>query len=153
MAKNKRAAFEELDDQHLSEITADQLLEATSQMDPRLLAVWPEKKKVELEVEPGLLGKVRLKDLVIRLQNEKKKYELELEPAVSGGGLISFTSEKKKAEIELDPPRGGGHIDPGRILGEKKKRELEVEPGGHGGISLDALVDRLEERFRDRRDG
>ena len=147
MAKNKNAAFEEIGESQLSEITADQLLEATAGLDHRLLAVWPEKKKVELEVEPGVFGKIRLKDLIFKLQNEKKKYELEIEPGVLDGiRAIDFKSEKKKAELEVDPPVLG-RIPEG-IANEKKKKELEVDFGGAGAVSLDTLIDALEARFR-----
>lgn len=150
MAKERRAAFEELGDSPLEGITAAQLLEATSQMDHRIWSVWPEKKKVELETEPGVLGKVRLKDLVVRLQNEKKKYELEIDPVVPRpSGVQDFKTEKKKVELEIEPV-GGSRLPSGGFINEKKKRELEIDLGSGGGLGLDMLLEKLEERFRDR---
>jgi hypothetical protein len=150
MTEGKKAAFEELADRPLEEITAAEFLEALESggLSARDLAVWPEKKKVELTVEPENFGGVKVKDLIPVLRNEKKKVERELPP---------FWGEKKKVELEPQPPPFLGEKkklelelpqipDPG----EKKKVELEPQPGDILGrpqpFTFDEVLDRLEER-------
>ncbi len=151
MKTEKKAAFEELAESALSNISADQLLEAASDLDHRLLAVWPEKKKVELELEPGSLRNVRLRDLFGRLRNEKKKYELEIDPVTRvKGPILDFRSEKKKAELEIDPGLANVKPSPQVGNGASNAAGFEQAPAGSDVTPLDLIIDQLEERFRGR---
>jgi hypothetical protein len=80
MAAPKRAAIDDdgLEDRPLSELSAADFLTALNQRGlVGHLVVWPEKKKVELYLEPENLSKLNLGRLVDILRGEKKKRELE----------------------------------------------------------------------------
>jgi hypothetical protein len=152
MTEGKRAAFDELADRPLEEVTAAEFLEALESggVSARDLAVWPEKKKVELTVEPENFGGVRIKDLIPVLRNEKKKLERELPPFLGEKKKVElepqpqpqpFLPEKKKVELELPQIPN---------LGEKKKVELEPQPGDIFSqpqpFTFEEVLVRLEER-------
>ena len=84
MAQAKKAAIDldNLGEKTLSEISAADFLTALNAGGVALqgVTVWPEKKKLELYVEPENLGKVNVKDVIIRIRAEKKKLELEKMP-------------------------------------------------------------------------
>lgn len=84
MAQGKKAAIDidTLGDKNLDEVSAADFLTALNVGGLALqdLTVWPEKKKVELWLEPENLSKFRLKDIIVRIRVEKKKYELEKFP-------------------------------------------------------------------------
>jgi hypothetical protein len=79
---DKRAAIsmDEIGDRTLAEVSAKDFLQVLkTEKKMALLEVWPEKKKVEMEVEPVLL-EVTVRDLVDMLETlkgEKKKREYE----------------------------------------------------------------------------
>jgi hypothetical protein len=84
MPQEKKAAIDldALGDKSLNEVSAEDFLTALNAGGLTLqhLTVWPEKKKVELYVEPENLGKVHLKDIIVVVRVEKKKVELEKNP-------------------------------------------------------------------------
>jgi hypothetical protein len=86
MSEGKKAAIDidELGNKTLSEVTAAEFLTALSAggLTLKELVVWPEWKKIALLLEPEDLGKISLKDIIIRIQVEKKKHELEKIPGV-----------------------------------------------------------------------
>jgi hypothetical protein len=79
---DKQAAIDvdEVAERPLSEVSGADLLSALSISGGGIssLMVWPEKKKVELWVEPENFGKVRVVDIIRVIRVEKKKRELEL---------------------------------------------------------------------------
>lgn len=82
--KKSAIQFEKMQEADLGKITAAEFIEglaAGNRLDA--LVNVPEKKKLELEVEPGVLGGFnagRFIELLDRFRNEKKKTELELPP-------------------------------------------------------------------------
>ena len=82
MPDKKRAAVKkDVLDKKLSEISADEFLVALNkgEISAQHLAVWPEKKKTELEIDPVInrLKDLKLKDFFQIIRGEKKKLELE----------------------------------------------------------------------------
>ena len=84
MPQQKKAAIDidALGDKTLGEVSAADFLTALNAggLTVQHLAVWPEKKKVELWIEPEDLVRVDLKDIIVRIRVEKKKLELEKFP-------------------------------------------------------------------------
>lgn len=86
MAEAKKAAIDldTIGDKRLSEVSAVDFLAAldVGGLASNQLYVWPEKKKVELWVEPEhiYLGKILVKDFFEQMRKEKKKLELEKFP-------------------------------------------------------------------------
>lgn len=151
MDEGRRAAFDEIAEQPLNKVTVQQFLDAlnASELSVRSLVFWPEKKKVELFVEPENQGNVKVGDLIAKLRAEKKKVELEVEPVTGGGTTIIWGSEKKKRELELPPEAGpGGRPIP--MVPEKKKVELEPAPfdvrGALSEEGMNTLLAALEAR-------
>ena len=66
----------------LGEITAAEFLEVLAHPKVRhpALAILPDKKKYELWVEEGPIGKISIGDFIDKLKGEKKKVELEVPP-------------------------------------------------------------------------
>lgn len=98
MAPPKQPAIdlEAVGQKTLSEVSAADFLTAlgTGGMGAmRALKVWPEKKKVELYLEPENLTTVRVRD-VINVVTEKKKVELEKPPGVEFDAVKSSASER-----------------------------------------------------------
>ena len=147
----KKAAFEKLLEQPIKEINVSQFLEALDAggYSVKHLTVWPEKKKVELHVQPENDGEIKLGDLLDKLQNEKKKYEEETEPQLKEPKItINPIVEKKKVELEV-PPSLKPEEEPS-IVNEKKKIELELSPNfasPQSNQQLESLLDQLEERI------
>lgn len=87
MSKGKKAAIDldEIKDKKLDEISASEFLSALKEGGASLdhLTVWPEKKKVELYVEPENWGNFHVDDILDVIKNEKKKTELEKNPMES----------------------------------------------------------------------
>ncbi len=71
---------DDVQDAELRQISADQLLAALNAdgLGTQALRLFPDKKKLELVVEPENLGAVKVKDLIQVLRHEKKKTELEV---------------------------------------------------------------------------
>jgi hypothetical protein len=84
VAPEKKAAIDEqLAEQTLGEISAADFLKALNRGGlVSDLVVWPEKKKVELYIEPENLEKVNFGRLIEIIRGEKKKRELEPYPFV-----------------------------------------------------------------------
>ena len=124
-----RAAFEKLLETPMKKIKATDFLEALKSGDSGVnyLIDWPEKKKVELYLEPE--GEIPFGKLFDCVRNEKKKREIELPP-----------------DFNPNPPV----LPP--WVNEKKKVEIELPPGFFNAQSaqLDTLLDRLEERLASR---
>jgi hypothetical protein len=84
MSERKRAAIdlEKIAEKELDQISASEFLSALNAggLSVRDLTVWPEKKKVELWVEPENFNRIRVRDVIITIRNEKKKVELEKQP-------------------------------------------------------------------------
>lgn len=85
MSTEKRAAIDldAISQKKLSEISAADFITALNAGGISLqaqLRIWPEKKKVELFVEPENLGGVSVGDLLNVVRAEKKKVELEKNP-------------------------------------------------------------------------
>ena len=84
MSEERKAAIDldTLGDKSLGEISAADFLNALDAggLTVQNLTVWPEKKKIELLVEPENLTKFRLKDILVVIRTEKKKLELEKFP-------------------------------------------------------------------------
>jgi len=84
MPQEKKAAIDMdvLGDKSLGEVSAADFLTALNAGGLTLqhLTVWPEKKKIELYIEPENLGRVQLKDVIVVIRVEKKKVELEKNP-------------------------------------------------------------------------
>jgi hypothetical protein len=81
-SEEKQAAIDmdSLGDKQLDQVSAADFLRALNAGGLSLthyMAVWPEKKKVELFVEPENVGRVRVRDLIAVIRAEKKKRELE----------------------------------------------------------------------------
>jgi hypothetical protein len=76
-SEEKQAAIDmdSLGDKQLDQVSAADFLRALSA--GGLSMTWPEKKKVELFVEPENVGRVRVRDLIAVIRAEKKKRELE----------------------------------------------------------------------------
>ncbi len=81
MEKKASIQLEELGSKTLDEISAADFISALGSNNLRLIEVFPEKKKVELEIEPPL-GKIPVAILLDRLRGEKKKKELEFERTI-----------------------------------------------------------------------
>lgn len=117
--EKKQAAFDEIMDAPLEKVSAADLLAVMAERPEvaQAVSILPEKKKVELEVEP-VIPRLRLRDLVekLRLRGEKKKVEVELGPL--------------KAKYEGPIFEGIDQI---------------INP-----VVFDSLLNRLEERLRDR---
>ncbi|MEM8950336.1 MAG: hypothetical protein AAGA21_04690 [Pseudomonadota bacterium] len=90
----KKAAIDpdKLRDTKLADMSASDFLQMldASEIAVQGLSIWPEKKKVELLVEPENFGKLRwrdFEDIIVRWRGEKKKVELEpflpIDPRVS----------------------------------------------------------------------
>jgi hypothetical protein len=71
-------------DRPLAELSALEFIQALNH--PRFaspsLGIIADKKKYELWVEEGTLGRYRLGDILQKLRGEKKKVELEIQPGV-----------------------------------------------------------------------
>ena len=84
MAATKKAPIDidDLATKELREISAADFLAALEAggLSARDLIVWPEKKKVELWVEPENFGRVRVGPIIDIIRGEKKKVELEPGP-------------------------------------------------------------------------
>ena len=84
MAQAKKAAIDldNIGEKTLNEISAADFLNALNAGGVALqnITLWPEKKKIELYVEPENLGKINVRDVIIRIRAEKKKLELEKMP-------------------------------------------------------------------------
>lgn len=106
--KTSAIAFEKIQDRALGDLTAAELIEGLGEakMMETMIAL-PEKKKYELEVEPGVLGKLtvgKLVDILERFKGEKKKVEIEVpQDWIPREIPERFKGEKKKAELELEP--------------------------------------------------
>jgi hypothetical protein len=127
MSERKKASinFDEVAEKQLDQISASELLAALDAggVSARNLAVWPEKKKVELWTEPENFSKMRVIDIINIIRNEKKKVELEKPPG-------EFIWSK--------PPGPEGQIDP-RI-----SRELIIDE------LVDRIARNVEARLRSR---
>ena len=79
-AKKAAIGLDKIGNKKLSEISAADFLDAlnSSGVTTQALAVWPEKKKLELHFEPENTGKLVIKDLINIIRGEKKKREYEL---------------------------------------------------------------------------
>jgi hypothetical protein len=81
-AKTAAIEADKLDDTPLQKLSAAEFVEALQAREAfGLTHFWPEKKKYELELEPGVLGKLRFRDFVDildRIRGEKKKVEYEI---------------------------------------------------------------------------
>lgn len=84
MARERKAAIdEEFADRALGDMSAADFLTVLNRQGLiSHLVVWPEKKKVELYLEPENLGKVNLGRLIDIIRGEKKKRELEWDPFI-----------------------------------------------------------------------
>ncbi len=107
--ERKRAAFDEMMNESLEKISAADLLDLMQERAEVAQAInmLPEKKKVELEVEP-VVPKLKLGDLVEKLRGEKKKVEYELGPGFAFEPRVAqrfkHIPEWKKAAYEVDEP-------------------------------------------------
>jgi hypothetical protein len=74
--------LDEIREKRLSEISASDFLAALEAggLTAQHLTVWPEKKKVELWTEPEDWQRFRIQDIFDVIRNEKKKVELEKDP-------------------------------------------------------------------------
>ncbi|MEM7045486.1 MAG: hypothetical protein AAF543_21970 [Pseudomonadota bacterium] len=129
----KKAAIDpdKLRDTKLADMSASDFLQMldASEIAVQGLSIWPEKKKVELLVEPENFGKLRwrdFEDIIVRWRGEKKK--VELEPIVNPP-----INEKKK--VELEPFLG---VDPRVSIPD---------------TVIDQLADRIETRLASRGSG
>ena len=84
MSPEKKAAIDldSIGEKTLAEISAADFLGALNAGNNALaqITIWPEKKKIELLVEPENLGRLVVKDILSVIRLEKKKYELEKIP-------------------------------------------------------------------------
>ena len=84
--KKSAVAFEKIESTALSKLTAADLIESLQESGKLdVLHYLPEKKKYELEIEPGVVGGLtvgRLVNVLERFKGEKKKYEYEIDPLV-----------------------------------------------------------------------
>lgn len=116
--KTAAVEFEKIEQKSLKDISAAEFIEGLSASN-KLEAVLflPEKKKVELEVEPGILGKLdvsRFVDILERFKGEKKKRELEVDPVLDvirpydldRGGLNARLSEMNGRIASLEKKLG-----------------------------------------------
>lgn len=122
----KRAAFDELMDKPLEKVSAAELLEMMAERPDVASAVFalPEKKKMELEIDP-VIPRLRVRDLIKKLHTEKKKAEYELDPTpepararlglASSKAIFDRLQEWKKAAYEVDDYYGS-HVLPPDVL-------------------------------------
>jgi hypothetical protein len=93
----KRAAIDldAIGERTLDEVKASDFLEALNAggMAIHYLAVWPEKKKVELWAERETVGRIPVKDVIEVVRTEKKKQEREPYLGVGREGLINPPNE------------------------------------------------------------
>lgn len=86
MSPEKKAAIDPdtLSEKTLGEISAADFLTALNVGGDAIqqIALWPEKKKIELLVEPENMTKLNVRDVLIRIRLEKKKLELEKFPGL-----------------------------------------------------------------------
>lgn len=84
MSPEKKAAIDldSIGEKTLADISAADFLGALNAGNNALaqITLWPEKKKIELLVEPENLGRLVVKDILTVIRLEKKKYELEKMP-------------------------------------------------------------------------
>jgi len=104
----KRAAIDldAIGEKKLSEISAADFLTALNAGGVSFQAhhrIWPEKKKVELWVEPENLGGVRVGDLVNVIRAEKKKVELEKNPAAEIVKEVGVENVTNPRDLLRDP--------------------------------------------------
>lgn len=82
MATKKTAAIKDIREATLDSISAADFLGALNAGSAaRHIAVWPEKKKYELWVEPENIGRIKVGRLLDILRGEKKKIEIEKSPS------------------------------------------------------------------------
>lgn len=118
-------------DTPLEKISAADLLDLMQNRSDvaKAISVLPEKKKVELELEP-VIPHLKLRDLVEKLRGEKKKVEYELDPGIAIDPRLAqgsrYIPEWKKAAYEVDEPLHSLVINPAQ---------------------MDALITQLEERL------
>lgn len=143
-ASRKPTIDQDVQESPLHEITAETLVEALNAdgLGARALGLLPEKKKVELWLEPENLGAVKVKDIIRVLRNEKKKTELETDPwgwratpatfyeqARAGGGLAGYPAP----DDDSDPP----------WWTELRKQALDDR---YARVSMAQLVDAIADR-------
>jgi hypothetical protein len=135
MSGEKRAAIDmdAIGDKPLGELSAADFLAALDAggMSLHHLAVWPEKKKVELWTEPEDFGRVRVGDLVNVIRGEKKKVERELPPGFDSG---FFDSARYSALLD----RIAREVE-SRLVG----RMLPQDPLPWRPAEIDELADRI----------
>ena len=78
MDKKASIKLEEIKSKTLDEVSAADFLTALGSNNMRILEVFPEKKKVEIEIDPPL-HRINLETLIDKLRGEKKKKELEFD--------------------------------------------------------------------------
>jgi hypothetical protein len=95
MPSGKRAAIDAdaVAGRTLGEVTAADFLEALYAGGATVhhLAVWPEKKKVELYVDREAVGRIPIRDFIDVVKTEKKKREREPYLGIGAEGLINPT--------------------------------------------------------------
>jgi len=120
MGKTAAINLEEAIEKPVGELSAIELLQVLGnpkvKVDLQLIA---DKKKYELWVEEGGLTKIKVRDLIERLQGEKKKVELELPPELGRrpnpfDGRFGGSYEKLVSDVAIavsDRLKGGVNVD------------------------------------------
>ena len=91
MPQEKKAAIDMdmLGDKSLGEVSAADFLTALNAGGLTLqhLTVWPEKKKIELYIEPENLGRVQLKDVLWESESQRRRLNSRRIQALRTGGI------------------------------------------------------------------
>ena len=108
MSTEKRASIDldAIGQKKLSEISAADFITALNAGGISLQAhhrIWPEKKKVELWVEPENLGGVSVGDLLNVVRAEKKKVELEKPPTAEIFKSVGVENVTNPRDLLRDP--------------------------------------------------
>ena len=110
MPQAKRAAIDldEISTRQLGEVTAADFLAAlhAGGLSAGHLTVWPEKKKVELWLEPEDFRRIQVGPIINVIRVEKKKRELEFDPWLPGDPVRTLPDILTRLARDLEARSG-----------------------------------------------